>query len=164
MVQDHSGAGSFGYDQRPATPRSVQIVAAGVALLGVLNIVRIVVQTVMTFGGDGWSTGARTVFLVLNAIPFAVSVFFLPLAYQLLRGRSWAWVTAIVLVSLSTAIGTFMLLITVTSGGFPLGPVMFGVPLVVLLGLIVPRSVRAFFSKPAPVPYPTYPAQGPWTS
>jgi hypothetical protein len=163
MAQDPLGAGALGYDQRPTTPRGVRIVAAGVALLGVLNIVRIVVQTVMTFGGDGWSAGARTVFLVLNAIPFAVSVFFLPLAYQLLRGRSWAWITAIVLVSLSTAIGTFTLLITVTSGGSPLGALMFGVPLLVLLGLIVPRSVRTFFSRPAPVPYPTYPAQGPWT-
>jgi hypothetical protein len=165
MVQEPVGAGSFGYGQRPVTPRIVYIVAAGVALLGVLNIIRVTVQTVMTFAGDEWSTGARAMYLILNTIPFAVSIFLLPLAWQLIRGRSWAWITAVVLVSLATIVGAFLLLVGLATGEFPfIGLASFGLPLAVLLGLTVPPSVRAFFNgRPAPAPYPMYPAQGPWT-
>ncbi|MFC4068261.1 hypothetical protein [Actinoplanes subglobosus] len=142
----------------------VRIVAAGVALLGALNILRLIVQTALTFSGDEWSTGSRTVFLVLNAIPFALSVFLLPLAFQLVRGRMWAWVTALVLVSLATLIGSFALLVSFSLDGFPfLGLAMFVLPLAVLLGLVVPREVRAYFTaRPAPAAYSGYPAPGPW--
>jgi hypothetical protein len=166
MVQEPAGAGSFGYDRRPVTPRIVYSVAAGVALLGLLNIIRVTVQTVMTFAGDEWSTGARAMYLILNTVPFAVSVFLLPLAYLLVRGRSWAWITAVVLVSLATIVGAFLLLVGLATGEFPLiGLASFALPLAVLLGLTVPRSVRAYFnSKPAPAPYPVHPAPGPWSS
>ncbi|WP_433796734.1 hypothetical protein [Actinoplanes sp. CA-252034] len=139
--------------------------AAGLALLGILNIIRFVVQTALTFVGDEWSTGARAMFLILNVIPLAVSIFFLPLAYQLDRGRPWAWVTAIVLVSLTTIVGAFMLLVMLAAGSVLLGLAMFLAPLAVLLGLTVPRSVRGFFPRrPEPAPYAPYPPQGPWTS
>ncbi|GAA4965876.1 hypothetical protein [Actinoplanes utahensis] len=147
------------------TPRAVQMVAAGVALLGILNIVRLVVQTALTFTGGGWPTGGRTMFLALNAIPLALSVFYVFLAFQLTRGRSWAWIAAIVLATLTTVVGAFMLLIALLGGSSPLlGLAMFAVPLAVLLGLTVPRPVRAFFArKPAPAPRPPHPAPGPWT-
>ncbi|MEU8664168.1 hypothetical protein [Actinoplanes philippinensis] len=143
----------------------MKIVATGVALLGILNIIRVIVQTAQTFAGDGWSTGTRAVFLALNAIPLGVSVFYVPLAYQITRGRPWAWVTAIVLISLTTVAGAFMMLIMIVGGSPLLGLVWFFGPLAVLLGLTVPRSVRAFFPRrPQPVPYAPYPPQGPWTS
>lgn len=158
------GPGGFGPDQRVAAPQIVRVVAASVALLGALNILRVIVQTALTFSDDGWSTGARAAFLILNAIPFAASVFLLPLAYQLLQGRTWAWVTAIVLVSMATLIGSFVLLAASGLGGFSfLGLASFALPLAVLLGLVVPREVRAYFTaRPAPAAYPGYPAPGPW--
>jgi hypothetical protein len=162
MVQQST----FGHDQRPVPPPIVRAVAAGVALLGVLNIIRVVVQTALTFTGSEWTAGARAMFLILNAVPFAVSVFYLPLAFQLLRGRVWARVTAIVLVALTSIGGILMLLISLTADGFPfLGLAMFVVPVVVLLGLTVPRPVRAYFdTRPAPAPYPMYPPPGPGRS
>jgi hypothetical protein len=164
MAHETAGAGNFGYDQRPVTPRIVYYVAGSVALLGVLNILRVVIQTAQTFTGDEWSSGARTMFLLLNAIPIAVSVFFLPLAHQLIRGRSWAWITAVILVALACVIGALALVIMIVNGLPWLGLVMFGAPVGVLLGLTVPRSVRAFYdSKPPPPPsYPTYPGYGQW--
>ena len=61
--------------------------------------------------------------------------------------------------------GAFLLLVTLATGGFLLlASAMFVLPLAVLLGLTVPRSVRAFFAKrPVPGPYPTFPPHGPWT-
>ncbi|MEU4626770.1 hypothetical protein AB0G04_43160 [Actinoplanes sp. NPDC023801] len=157
---------AFGYDQRATTPRTVRIAAAGVAVLGVLNILRVVVQTALTFTGDGWSGGARAMFLILNVIPFAVSVLLLPLAHQMIRGRPWAWITAVVVAALASLIGAFLLLGSLFGEGFPfIALTTFVVPLGVLLALTVPPSVRAFFAaKPVPRPYPPYPGPGSWTS
>jgi hypothetical protein len=170
MVPETVGASTDGDDpqvvtpSQVATPRMVKIVAGGVALLGVLNIVRIIVQTALTFTGSEWSVGARAMFLLLNAIPFAVSVFCLPLAYLLLRGRLWSWITAVVLVTLSSLVGGLTLLVTLIGDGSPLpGLAIFGVAVGVLLGLVVPGSVRAFFvGQPTLAPFPTFPGHGPW--
>ncbi|BEL06259.1 hypothetical protein Q0Z83_044500 [Actinoplanes sichuanensis] len=140
--------------QETAAPQTVKIVAGGLALLGVLNIGRVVVQTAVAYGD--WADGPLMMYLFLNAIPVAASVFLLPLAYQLVRGRSWAYITAIVLVTMGCVFGALMLLAALAADGLPLlGLVMFTAPVAVLLGLIIPSSVRAFFAdKPAPASYP----------
>lgn len=83
----------------------------------------------------------------------------------MVRGTLWAWITAVVLVAFSLLFGALALLAAFTENGFPfLGLAMFGLPAGVLLGLVVPRSVRGFFtSRTAPAPYPTFPGQRPWT-
>ncbi|MEU4156436.1 hypothetical protein [Actinoplanes sp. NPDC026670] len=139
--------------QETAAPQSVKIVAGGLGLLGVLNISRVIVQTALAYGD--WATGPLMMYLFLNAIPVAASVFLLPLAYQVVRGRSWAYFTAIVLASMAVPFGALMLVVSLTADGFPfLGFAMFAAPLAVLLGLTLPPSVRAFFArKPVSAPY-----------
>jgi hypothetical protein len=109
---------------------------------------------------DDWQSGARAVFLVLDAMVLIVSLFVLVLAYQVRRGRLWAWIVSLVVLPFATLFGALMVLITVVGHSVPWA----GTGLVVsavaaMLTLTVPRTARAcFVRKPQPVyAYPGYP-------
>ncbi|MFC7534110.1 hypothetical protein [Actinoplanes sp. GCM10030250] len=141
---------------RPAAPMVVKIAAGVVAALAVVNLFRIGVQVPLTLADDKWSSGAKSAFLVLNVIAALFSIFMLVLAQALWRGRMWAWVTLIVLVSLAIPVGAIFLLPQLIAGEFPWVGLAIVVPsLGLLLALTVPPSARRYIlRKPAqPVAY-----------
>ena len=150
---------------RPGQPRAVRIVAGVLTVLGVLSIVRIVVTVAINLTQSGWDPGARTVFLVLNAITLGISALDLVLAHHLRRGRLWAWITTIVLLSMTVLLGGLVLIGELATGDAPLIGLAIVVPtLALLFALTVPRTARGFFTRQryagAPAAMPAQP--GPW--
>jgi hypothetical protein len=98
---------------------------------------------------------------VLNSVVLIFSLFLLVLAYQVRRGRLWAWITSFVMLSPTILFGGILLLITVVGGGVPWAgaSVVVVASIAALLTLSVPRAVRGYFvRKPAMAPQvPGYP-------
>jgi hypothetical protein len=99
---------------------------------------------------------------VLNSVVLIFSLFLLVLAYQVRRGRLWAWITSFVMLSPTILFGGILLLITVVGGGVPwacASVVVVVASIAALLTLSVPRAVRGYFvRKPAMAPQvPGYP-------
>ena len=136
-------------------------VSAGVfGGLAVLNLLRTAVQVPMNLANGGYSDGARALFLVLNMIVVLLSLLAVLVAFHLLRGRIWAWVTAMVMLGVLVLFGLVFLLPQLIDGDFPwMGLVVLVPSLGLLLALTVPRSARRFF-----VRKPDYsaPYQAPW--
>jgi hypothetical protein len=145
---------------RPGPPGIVRIVAGVLTVLGLLSIVRIVATVASNLSDASWDAGARAVFLVLNAIGFVFSALYLVLAYHLWRGRLWAWITAIVLLSLTVAVGGLVLLGDLTSNEPPWVALIIAVPAVVmLLALTVSGTARRFFTRRRSFGVPATPSQ-----
>ncbi|AGZ41316.1 hypothetical protein [Actinoplanes friuliensis] len=133
-------------------PPMLEAGASLLAVVGVFSAGRVAYGVVTNLGQNGWSTGARGVFLVLNAIVLIFALFILVLAWQVRRGRTWAWVVSLVLLPFTIFFGGLLLLITALNDMVPfagIGVVLFS--LAALLTLTVPRSVRDhLLRKPAP--------------
>jgi hypothetical protein len=144
-----------GTPARPSPPMVVRIVAAVLIVLGVLSIVRIVATVALNLADSSWEPGARAVFLVLNAITLALSTVYLVLAYYLRRGRLWAWITAIVFLSLTVVLGGLVLLGELASNRAPFTGLIIVVPaLAILFALTMSRAARQFFTHQRPFGQP----------
>jgi hypothetical protein len=136
-------------------PLSVEIGASLVAIVGVISVGRVLYGVVVNLGQDQWSAGARGVFLVLNSLVLLVAVFILVLSYHVRKGRMWAWITSLVVLTFTILFGALLLLITAVGGGIPLagsGVVLIGIAAMVTL--TAPRTARAYFSPPPALPHP----------
>jgi hypothetical protein len=135
---------------KPAAPAAVRAAASALAVVSVLHVIRIGVAVVRTLADDSWDGGARTVFLVLNAMTLLVAGVYLTAAYHIWRGRTWAWITAITLLTVTLLYGAVLLIPSLITGEIPWPGAAVALPaLALLLMLVVPRSVRAYFTKPA---------------
>jgi FtsH-binding integral membrane protein len=139
--------------QEPQRPRVVEIGASLLAVVGVLSVGRVAYGVVVNLGQDSWSSGARAMFLMLNSIVLIFALFILVLAFQVRRGRMWAWIVSLVMLPFTLLFGGLLLLITVLSDGVPLaGAGVAAASLAALLTLTVPRTARDYFlRKPVPV-------------
>jgi hypothetical protein len=151
--------------QQEPRPRAVDVGAGLVALVGLVNAGRVAYGVFFNLRQDDWDSGARTVFLALNAGVLAFALFTLLLAYQVWRGRQWGWIVSLVLLPIMLLFGGLLLLITVLNGDVPLAGIgVVAASLGALITLAAPRAVRDYFlRKPVPaVPYPgPVPAQSP---
>jgi hypothetical protein len=153
---------------RPATPVVVLVVAGMLALLAVVNVVRVLVQVPMILADEDWDAGASRVFVVLNGFTVLFSAFLLLLAHFLRRGRLWAWITAITVLALTLPWGAVGFLAELVDDRIPwIGMVILLPALGMLLALTVPATARRFFlPKPAgfapyqPGPWPVRPGNG----
>jgi hypothetical protein len=137
-------------DGGPAVPRSVLAGAIALAVVTVLHVIRIGVAVALNLADDSWSAGGRSVFLVLNVLTLLIAGAYLTAAYHIWRGRAWAWITAITLLTLTTLYGAVLLIPSLIMGEFPwLGAGVFGPAAALLALLVIPRSTRAYFTKPA---------------
>jgi hypothetical protein len=151
---------SYGGTPEPQRPQVVEIGASLLAIAGLFSVGRVVYGVLMNLSQDDWDTGARAIFLVLNSIVLIFSLFLLVLAYQVRRGRLWAWITSFVMLPPTILFGGILLLITVVGGGVPwAGAGVVVASIAALLTLSVPRAARGYFvRKPAMgVPAPGYP-------
>lgn len=145
------------YGEMPAAeerqrPRIVEIGAGLLAIVGAISVGRVAYGVLNNLSQDGWGSGARTVFLVLNSIVLAFGLFILLLAYQVWRGRMWAWITSLVMLPFTLLFGGLLLLITAVGGAFPLAGIgVVTASLAALLVLTVPRTARDYFQR-RPVP------------
>src|SRR5689334_7556616 len=101
------------------TPRSVEIGASMVAIVGLFGAGQVAYGVLRNLQEDDWSSGARTIFLVLNAFVLAFAVFVLVLARLVRRGRMWAWITSLIVLPFALLFGAFTLLIVALGGGVP---------------------------------------------
>ncbi|WP_328468114.1 hypothetical protein OHA21_50915 [Actinoplanes sp. NBC_00393] len=148
---------------KPAAPLVVRGVAALLAVIAVLNVVRAAVHVVTIYGDESWRASSRLVSAVLNGFTVLFSVFVLVLALCLWRGQMWAWITSITLCAVALPWGAIMLLPQLIGGDFPrIGLAILAPALLMLLALTVPGSARGFFKqRPAAVPTAHY-QPGPW--
>jgi len=138
----------------------VDIGASMLAILGLIIVGRVAYGVLVNLGQDDWDSGARAVFLVLNSIVLVFGLLVMALAYQVRRGRQWAWILSLVLLPFALLFGGLMLLITVLGHAVPWAGAGVVVSCVAaLLTLTVPRAARDYFlRKPAPVgAVPGYP-------
>jgi hypothetical protein len=133
-------------------PKVVEIGASLLAVVGVFSTGRVAYGVLVNLSQDDWDSGARAVFLVLNSIVLAFALFILLLAYQVRRGRLWAWVVSLVLLPFTVLFGGLLLLITILNGGIPWAGVgVVAASVGAMLTLTVPRPARDFFlRKPLP--------------
>jgi TRAP-type C4-dicarboxylate transport system permease small subunit len=143
-------------------PQPVELGATLLALVGVFNAGRVAYGVMVNLSQDDWDSGARAVFLVLNSIVLIFALFILVLAWQVRRGRLWAWIVSLVILPFTILFGALLLLITAVGGAFPLAGI--GIVLAAMAALAtltIPRTVRGYFvRKPAPMmpgPVPNYP-------
>jgi hypothetical protein len=145
-------------------PRVVEIGASLLAIVGVIGAGRVAYGVLVNLQQDDWHAGARAVFLVLNSIVLVFALFILLLAYQVRRGRLWAWVVSLVMLPFTILYGALTLLITVLQHDVPLagGGVLLA-SVAALLTLTVPRAARGYFlRRPVPVaPWQAVPGH-PW--
>jgi hypothetical protein len=139
----------------------VEIGASLFAIVGVLIVGRVAYGVVDNLGREGWTDGARSMFLFLNSIVLVFGLFVLVLAYQMRRGRMWAWIVGLVLLPVTLLYGIVLTLVTALAavGDVPWsGGGVVVTSLAALVALSVPRSVRNYFvPKPAPLPGGAYP-------
>lgn len=136
-------------------PLMVDVGAGLLALGGAVSVGRVAYGVVVNLGLDDWDSGARAVFLVLNGIVLAFSLLLLVLAYQVWRGRPWAWITSLVILPFTILYGGLLLLVTVVNGAVPwAGAGVAGAALAALMVLTVPRTVRGYFQR-KPIPTAT---------
>ena len=169
-------------------PKPVEIGASMVAVVGLFGVGQVAYGVLTNLQQDDWNSGARAVFLVLNAIVLALSVFVLVLGRQVRKGRMWAWITSLIVLPFAALFGGFNMLIITVSGSVPIAGT--GIVLASLIGLLVltvSRSARDHFlrrpappnplhvgpiqpaagqfpSQPAAGPFPTLPAGGQFPS
>ena len=144
---------------RTGPPPAVRLGAGLIMLLGAASVARTAYAVTTNLMDDSWGSGARGVFLVLNAVVLAFSVFVVVLGRLVHRGRMWAWVTSLVLmpfVVLAAGLVTFLM---VLADGAPWpGAAVVAAALAALVALTAPRGARRFFTAtPAPAA-PAYPA------
>jgi O-antigen/teichoic acid export membrane protein len=148
---------AYGGDVRPK-PRAVDVGAILVALVGAVSVARVGFGVLNNLRQDGWDSGARAVFLVLNSIVLLFALFLLLLAYQVGRGRMWAWITSLVMLPFTILFGSLLLLITALNGAIPwAGTAVVAAAVAAIVTLIVARN--HFLRPPAPPAYPVYPPQ-----
>ncbi|GIF21531.1 hypothetical protein BJ973_005024 [Actinoplanes tereljensis] len=143
------------YGDQPR-PRSVEIGASLLATVGVCIVGRVAYGVAVNLSQDQWSAGARGVFLVLNSFVLLFGLFVLLLGDQVRRGRTWAWITGLVILPFTILFGALLLLITALSGAIPwAGAGVVLVATAALITLTAPRATRAYFARtpahPAPV-------------
>jgi hypothetical protein len=133
-------------------PKAVEIGASLLAVVGVFSTGRVAYGVLVNLSQQGWSSGARSVFLVLNSIVLAFALFILLLAHQVRRGRMWAWVVSLVLLPFTILFGGLLLLITVLNGGVPWAGVgVVAASVGAMVTLTMPRPARDYFlRKPLP--------------
>jgi hypothetical protein len=125
----------------------------------VLNIVRTVATVAINLTDSDWNPGARRVPGAqrnhvgnLGAVPGARP--------RAAAGRLWAWITTILLLSVTLLFGGIVLLGELASGDAPLIGLAMVVPaLAMLLALTVSRAAREFLARPRSSGLPTMPAQ-----
>jgi hypothetical protein len=132
----------------------VEIGASLVAIVGVISVGRVAYGLAVNLGQEGWSSGARAMFLMLNSIVLVFGLFIVVLGYQVRRGRLWAWIGSLVMMPFTSLFGALLLLITALNGAVPLAGIgVVAASLAALVVLTVPRTARAYFShRPAMAP------------
>ena len=147
---------------RGGPPAPVRLGAGLIMLLGVLGIVRTAYGITTNLVDDTWSSGARGMFLVLNAIVLTFSVLIVVLGYLVRDGRLWAWVTSLVLMPFAVLAAALLTLITIAGDGVPwLGAGMVAVASAALIALTAPRRAGQFFTT-GPAPAAGHPAPPTW--
>jgi hypothetical protein len=137
----------------------VDVGAALVALVGLVNAGRVAYGVFHNLSQDHWGSGARAVFLVLNSFVLAFALFTLFLAYKVWQGRPWAWIVGLVLLPVTLLFGGLLLLMTAMNGEVPLaGAGVVAASLGALITLAAPRAVRDYFLRK---PVPAAPFAGP---
>jgi hypothetical protein len=139
----------------PERPRSVEIGASLLAVVGVFIVGRVAYGVAVNLGQDRWSPGARAVFLVLNSFVLLFGLFVVLLGDQVRRGRTWAWITGLVTLPFTILFGALLLLITVLGGAIPwAGAGVVLVAVAALITLSAPRATRAYFTRGRARPAP----------
>jgi hypothetical protein len=142
-------------------PRAVEVGALLIAMVGAISVLRVGYGVVVNLRQHGWDTGARAVFLVLNSIVLLGALFVLLLAYQVFRGRLWAWITTLVVLPFTMLFGSLLLLITALNDRVPwAGTGVVVASVAALFGVTVPRSVRDHFLRKPAAAVPAYPWPG----
>jgi hypothetical protein len=156
-----TGRSAMSYGELPAAPERHRppLVAVGaglVAAVGLLIVGRVAYGVLDNLGQDGWSSGGRTMFLILNGFVAVFGLFVLVLADQVRRGRMWGWIVSLVVLPFTLLYGGLLLLVTAVNGAAPLsGVAVVAASLAALLALTVPRTVRDHFvRRPVPVAHP----------
>ncbi|HZM76440.1 MAG TPA: hypothetical protein VFC19_11965 [Candidatus Limnocylindrales bacterium] len=86
-----------------------------------------------------------TLVVALSVAAVAVGWFYLMLIKKTRKGRRWAWITLLMMLSLVAFVGA--LVMTAVADGAAIGMAMLVVPLV-LIGLLAgPRRARAYYSR-----------------
>ena len=144
--------GGTSINQGQDRPQVVDIGASMLAILGLIIVGRVAYGVLRNLSEDDWDSGARVVFLVLNSIVLVFGLLVMALAYQVRRGRMWAWILSLVLLPFALLFGGLMLLITVVGNAVPwAGTGVVLASAAALLTLTVPRPARDYFlRKPAP--------------
>ncbi|GIM90804.1 hypothetical protein Ato02nite_025970 [Paractinoplanes toevensis] len=141
----------------------MEIGASLLATVGVLIVGRVAYGVAVNLGQDQWSSGARAVFLVLNSFVLVFGLFVLLLGDQVRRGRTWAWITGLVMLPFTILFGVVLLLITALSGAVPwAGAGVVLVAVAALITLSAPRATRAYFTRGPAHPAPPV-GQAAWT-
>ncbi|MEV6306394.1 hypothetical protein AB0M02_43785 [Actinoplanes sp. NPDC051861] len=143
-----------------AAPPVIKVAAGVFGGLAAANLVRTAVQVPMNLANGNYSDAGRALFLALNMIVVLLSLLAVLVAFHLVRGRIWAWVTAMVMLGVLTLFGLVFLLPQLINGDFPwMGLVVLVPSLGLLLALTVPRSARGHFTRKRDY---SSPYQAPW--
>jgi hypothetical protein len=133
---------------RPFAPWGVRTATTIMVIFGILGLA----QAVMLVAGgvaalsDGESPGLVA---LLGGGSLVLAVFYLWLAYQTRKGRRWAWLTTLVLLSLPVVLGLALFVYGVVANDEPLvGLGLAGPPLLLVLLLAGPRGSREYFVRP----------------
>jgi hypothetical protein len=133
---------------RPYAPWGVRTVTTIVIIFAILGLVR---SAMLLVGGIAAVTDGESPGLVaaLAGGSLVVGIFYLWLAYKTRRGRRWAWITMLTLLSLPVVLGLaiFVSGLAANDSGMVGLPVA-AVPLVMILLLTVPRGSREYFLRP----------------
>jgi len=128
-----------------------------VSVVGLFGVGQVAYGVLTNLQQDDWNSGARAVFLVLNAIVLALSVFVLVLGRQVRKGRMWAWITSLIVLPFAVLFGGFNMLIVIVSDSIPVAGT--GIVLASLTGLLVltvSRSARDHFLRRPTPPNPLH--------
>jgi hypothetical protein len=135
--------------RRPYAPLGVRAVTTTIIIFAILGLIR---SAMLLVGGivavtDGESPGLVA---ALAGGSLVVGIFYLWLAYKTRRGRRWAWITMLTLLSLLVVLGLAIFasgLATDDDSGV-VGLAVAAVPLVMILLLTAPRGSRDYFLRP----------------
>lgn len=134
-----------GVARRLRAPWPVTVAAGLLALLFALALIRMAVQLVLNVKWVVTEDG-HMLAPYLAAVGVILTALALGLAVKVWQGRTWAWVTLLVLLGLTAVISSFFAVVLIEEGSSaPYSLVVPVISLLLLLLLTVPRRSRAYF-------------------